>query len=62
MVVSTCLHGIVFGMISYRRRPAGDMYRAVHLIDKGEDEENVVLATKGKKKKLKKSSEGGTKQ
>ena len=27
----TCLHGIVFEMISYRRRPSGDMYRPVHL-------------------------------
>ena len=31
VAVSTCLHGIVFGMISYMRRPVGNMYRVVNL-------------------------------
>ena len=61
MLMSTCLLGIVFGMISYRRRHVEGYVQGStsHIKD---DEENVALATKGKKKKSKKGSKGGTKQ
>ena len=36
------------------------MYKAIHLNSK-DDEVNVALAAKGKKKKFKKGSKGGTK-
>ena len=32
VIISTCLHWIILGIISYRRIPPGYMYRAVNLI------------------------------